>query len=147
MEFFAKKQGVRVAVDDLVVADPAVQKKHSVVVVVDWCFHVVVYGGEGDPSLARGPRRVGRAGEQFAEIRCRTGVVPVVDTHRTIDVLVQRLVYYAIIVIFLVSALRELGFNLGVLLGAAGIVSVAVLVAQKQQVLKPVLHTPCHHSP
>jgi small-conductance mechanosensitive channel len=42
------------------------------------------------------------------------------------SVLLQRLVYYSVVVIFMVSALRELGFNLGVLLGAASIVSVAV---------------------
>lgn len=40
--------------------------------------------------------------------------------------LLQRLVFYTVVVIFMVSALRELGFNLGVLLGAAGIASVAI---------------------
>lgn len=47
-----------------------------------------------------------------------------VDAH--VGMLVRRVVYYLVLVLFLVSALRELGFNLGVLLGAAGILSVAV---------------------
>lgn len=46
------------------------------------------------------------------------------DAHA--GMLVRRVVYYLVLVLFLVSALRELGFNLGVLLGAAGILSVAV---------------------
>lgn len=41
-------------------------------------------------------------------------------------VLVRRIAFYIILALFIVSALRELGFNFGVLLGAAGIVSVAV---------------------
>lgn len=40
--------------------------------------------------------------------------------------LVQRLVYYLILALFIASALRELGFSLGVLLGAAGVLSVAI---------------------
>lgn len=40
--------------------------------------------------------------------------------------LVRRVVFYGLVTLFLLSALRELGFDLGVLLGAAGIVSVAV---------------------
>ena len=40
--------------------------------------------------------------------------------------LIKRLVFYLIMGLFFVSALRELGFKLSVLLGAAGIISVAV---------------------
>lgn len=40
--------------------------------------------------------------------------------------LVRRLVYYLILALFIASALRELGFSLGVLLGAAGVLSVAI---------------------
>lgn len=46
------------------------------------------------------------------------------DTHRIM--LLRRGSYYLILVLFLVSALHELGFNLSVLLGAAGILTVAV---------------------
>ncbi len=45
-------------------------------------------------------------------------------THQSI--LWRRGVYYLILILFTISALRELGFNLSVLVGAAGIVSVAV---------------------
>jgi len=47
-----------------------------------------------------------------------------IDRHRTM--LLKRGSYYLILILFLVSALNELGFNLSVLLGAAGILSVAV---------------------
>lgn len=40
--------------------------------------------------------------------------------------LTRRIVYYGILAIFLVSALRELGFELTILLGAAGILTVAI---------------------
>jgi small-conductance mechanosensitive channel len=40
--------------------------------------------------------------------------------------LFRRATYYLVLTIFLVAALHQLGFNLGVLLGAAGILSVAV---------------------
>lgn len=40
--------------------------------------------------------------------------------------LMRRLVYWLVLSLFIASALRELGFSLGVLLGAAGILSVAV---------------------
>ncbi len=40
--------------------------------------------------------------------------------------LIKRIVFYLVLTIFFVSALRELGFKLNVLLGAAGIVSVAL---------------------
>jgi len=46
------------------------------------------------------------------------------DTHRAM--LLRRGIYYLILTLFLVSALHQLGFNLGVLLGAAGILTVAV---------------------
>jgi small-conductance mechanosensitive channel len=46
------------------------------------------------------------------------------DPHRAM--LVQRGVYYLVLILFAVTALRELGFNLGVLLGAAGVLTVAI---------------------
>jgi small-conductance mechanosensitive channel len=46
------------------------------------------------------------------------------DPHRA--TLIQRGVYYLLLVLFSVAALRELGFDLSVLLGAAGILTVAI---------------------
>ena len=46
------------------------------------------------------------------------------DKHR--GMLIKRGSYYLILMLFLISALRELGFNFGVLLGAAGVLSVAI---------------------
>lgn len=46
------------------------------------------------------------------------------DNHRAM--LLKRGSYYFILILFLVTALRELGFNLGVLLGAAGVFTVAI---------------------
>ena len=46
------------------------------------------------------------------------------DSHRVM--LLKRGSYYLVLMLFLVSALRELGFNLSVLLGAAGVFSVAI---------------------
>jgi len=40
--------------------------------------------------------------------------------------LIQRVVFYAVLIIFLLMALRQLGFSLSVLIGAAGVLSVAV---------------------
>jgi small-conductance mechanosensitive channel len=40
--------------------------------------------------------------------------------------LIRRLIYYLLVILFLVSALRELGFSLAALLGAAGVISVAL---------------------
>ena len=40
--------------------------------------------------------------------------------------LFRRATYYLVLILFIVAALHQLGFNLGVLLGAAGILSVAV---------------------
>ena len=40
--------------------------------------------------------------------------------------LIKRGSYYLVLMLFLISALRELGFNFGVLLGAAGVLSVAI---------------------
>lgn len=40
--------------------------------------------------------------------------------------LIKRLLYWLILGLFLASALRQLGFSLGVLLGAAGVLSVAI---------------------
>jgi small-conductance mechanosensitive channel len=51
-------------------------------------------------------------------------VTPHVSQHH--QILLKRLVFYLVTSLFLVSALRELGFKLSVLIGAAGIVSVAV---------------------
>jgi len=44
--------------------------------------------------------------------------------HETI--LIKRGIFYSIVSVFLVSSLHQLGFNLGVLLGAAGIISVSL---------------------
>jgi small-conductance mechanosensitive channel len=46
------------------------------------------------------------------------------DSHKVM--LLKRTSYYLILILFLISALRELGFNLSVLLGAAGILTVAI---------------------
>jgi len=46
------------------------------------------------------------------------------NTHQ--HVLLQRSVFYIILILFLISALKELGFSLSVLLGAAGVLSVAI---------------------
>ena len=46
-------------------------------------------------------------------------------------VIVRRLFFYSIMSLFVVMALRQMGFELGVLLGAAGILSVAVGFASK----------------
>lgn len=48
--------------------------------------------------------------------------------------LLRRLIYYGILVLFIASALRELGFNLGLLLGAAGVLSVAIGFASQTSV-------------
>ncbi len=40
--------------------------------------------------------------------------------------LMRRLVFYGVLALFLASALRELGFSLGVLMGAAGVLTVAI---------------------
>jgi len=46
------------------------------------------------------------------------------DNHRAM--LLKRGSYYLILILFLITALRELGFNLSVLLGAAGVFTVAI---------------------
>jgi small-conductance mechanosensitive channel len=48
--------------------------------------------------------------------------------------LIRRAVSYTILTLFFISALRELGFNFGVLLGAAGIVTLAVGFASQTSV-------------
>ena len=48
--------------------------------------------------------------------------------------LAQRGTFYSLIVVFLISALNELGFDLKVLLGAAGVFSVAIGFASKTSV-------------
>ena len=42
------------------------------------------------------------------------------------QMVLRRFVYYGVVVVFAIAALNQLGFDLGVLLGAAGILSVAV---------------------
>src|SRR5690606_4939370 len=42
------------------------------------------------------------------------------------SVLLKRLIYWVVLALFLASALRHLGFSLAVLLGAAGVLSVAI---------------------
>lgn len=46
--------------------------------------------------------------------------------------LVRRLLFYALFLLFLFAALQQIGFQLGVLLGAAGILTVAVGFASQQ---------------
>lgn len=46
------------------------------------------------------------------------------DHHQTI--LLRRGVYYLVLILFILSALHSLGFNLSILLGAAGVLSVAI---------------------
>lgn len=42
------------------------------------------------------------------------------------EILLERGIYYGILALFIASALQDLGFNLGILLGAAGILTVAI---------------------
>ena len=42
------------------------------------------------------------------------------------EILLRRVSYYLVLALFCVAALHQLGFNLGVLLGAAGVLSVAI---------------------
>lgn len=49
-------------------------------------------------------------------------------------VLLKRLVYWLVLSLFLASVLKELGFSLGVLLGAAGVLSVAIGFASQTSV-------------
>jgi small-conductance mechanosensitive channel len=57
-----------------------------------------------------------------------TGIGRVVHEHVSTHhkILIRRFIFYLILILFLISALRELGFQLGVLLGAAGVLTVAV---------------------
>ena len=57
-----------------------------------------------------------------------SGIGRVVHEHvsRHHEILIRRAIFYLILILFLISALRELGFQLGVLLGAAGVLTVAV---------------------
>lgn len=56
------------------------------------------------------------------------GLYRMVSKHLTLHhlILIRRIAFYLIMGLFCISALRELGFKLNVLLGAAGILSVAV---------------------
>ncbi|WP_442915624.1 mechanosensitive ion channel family protein [Marinobacter sp. C2H3] len=47
-------------------------------------------------------------------------------TSRHHTVMVRRLVFYVVVTVFVVAAMREVGFSLDVLLGAAGILTVAI---------------------
>ncbi len=49
---------------------------------------------------------------------------PHLDRHRA--VLIQRLIFYVVLALFIVSVMHELGFHIGVLIGTAGILSVAI---------------------
>ncbi len=55
-------------------------------------------------------------------------ILRLITRHLTVhqSVLLKRVIYYLVLGIFVVSSLRELGFQLSVVLGAAGILSVAV---------------------
>lgn len=59
------------------------------------------------------------AGQGLVRLFARDG-----DAHRTM--IIQRVSFYGILGLFTASALVELGFNLGILLGAAGILTVAI---------------------
>ncbi len=52
------------------------------------------------------------------------GLRPRLSTH--VLQLIRRLVFYVVLALFLASALRELGFSLAVLMGAAGVLTVAI---------------------
>lgn len=54
------------------------------------------------------------------------------NTHHA--TLIKRLVYWLVLALFVASGLKELGFNLGVLLGAAGVASVALGFASQTSV-------------
>jgi small-conductance mechanosensitive channel len=57
------------------------------------------------------------------------GVVHRVSSHRLEpqqSTLLRRLVFYGVLSLFVVTALNQLGFDLGVLLGAAGVLTVAI---------------------
>jgi small-conductance mechanosensitive channel len=61
--------------------------------------------------------------------RLLSGVVHRVAAHRMEpqqSTLLRRLVYYGVLSLFAVTALNQLGFDLGVLLGAAGVLTVAI---------------------
>lgn len=59
------------------------------------------------------------AGQGLVRLFARDG-----DPHRTM--VIRRVCFYGIVGLFTASALVELGFNLGILLGAAGILTVAI---------------------
>ncbi len=48
--------------------------------------------------------------------------------------LLRRLIYYVLLALFVASALRELGFNLAVLIGAAGVLTVAIGFASQTSI-------------
>ena len=50
-------------------------------------------------------------------------------------VMMRRLVFYVVLALFLVAALREAGFSLDVVLGAAGILTVAIGFADRKSVV------------
>jgi small-conductance mechanosensitive channel len=59
-----------------------------------------------------------------ARFTVRRGLVRTLSVQQR--VMLERALTYTILALFVVSALRQLGFNLGVLVGAAGIVTVAI---------------------
>jgi len=67
---------------------------------------------------------VGVAFAKLASTTIAKLVEKMADSHRAM--LLKRGSYYLILILFLISALHELGFNLSVLLGAAGIFTVAI---------------------
>ncbi len=70
---------------------------------------------------------LGLAGLMLASLASRLAaraLRPRLSTH--VLQLMRRLVFYVILALFLASALRELGFSLAVLMGAAGVLTVAI---------------------
>jgi small-conductance mechanosensitive channel len=49
-------------------------------------------------------------------------------------VLIQKIVYFAILILFLVAGLQQLGFKLSVLLGSAGIATAAIAIASQTSI-------------
>lgn len=75
------------------------------------------------------------AGVVFASLASRL-LQRMAGRHLTVHhmLLARRMVFYGLLGIFLASALRELGFSLGVLMGAAGVLTLAVGFASQTSV-------------
>ncbi|MFT4562632.1 MAG: small-conductance mechanosensitive channel [Gammaproteobacteria bacterium] len=67
---------------------------------------------------------VGLIVARLGSLAAKRVVATYVDNHRSM--IVHKISYYSILALFLVTALHQIGFNLSVLLGAAGIASVAI---------------------